>query len=58
MSFDRFIMFGLNTAIRVSIPFDQGNVFRREQCKHSHAQQRLNPFRSGQCLSTKCGSIH
>ena len=52
MSFDRFIMFGLNTAIRVSIPFDQGNVFRREQCKHSHAQQRLNPFRSGQCLST------
>ena len=100
MSFDRFIMFGLNTAIRVSIPFDQGNVFRPNVVQfikwgvgvsipfdqgnvfrqlrmkleelgitsqslsiramsfdNTNTQQKenimsLNPFRSGQCLST------
>ena len=35
----------------VSIPFDQGNVFRLNQLwKIQHIS--LNPFRSGQCLST------
>ena len=36
----------------VSIPFDQGNVFRRERWKYNLAEVSLNPFRSGQCLST------
>ena len=38
---------------RVSIPFDQGNVFRLKAKKEDRKVSRgLNPFRSGQCLST------
>ena len=38
---------------RVSIPFDQGNVFRHLwQFRHNFIYMSLNPFRSGQCLST------
>ena len=52
--------FDLNNAIRsiatgtVSIPFDQGNVFRLKQLRaYQEYIDCLNPFRSGQCLSTK-----
>ena len=37
----------------VSIPFDQGNVFRRRKLAERGVYGYcLNPFRSGQCLST------
>ena len=40
----------------VSIPFDQGNVFRLVPLSvHWHLLRCLNPFRSGQCLSTGLG---
>ena len=45
--------------ISVSIPFDQGNVFRQgvamEIAKELYG---LNPFRSGQCLSTLSLLVH
>ena len=38
---------------RVSIPFEQGYVFRhKEDRKVSREVRRLNPFRTGLCLST------
>ena len=41
--------------LSVSIPFDQGNVFRLSLLLVlSQLVLRLNPFRSGQCLSTIC----
>ena len=48
-------MFGLNTAVRslVSIPLEQGNVFRHKICAVKLGDYaRLNPFGTGQCLST------
>ena len=42
----------------VSIPFDQGNVFRLNNAIRSVATGiGLNPFRSGQCLSTQMKSL-
>ena len=37
----------------VSIPFEQGDVFRQEQLKDAvEVGNGLNPFRTGRCLST------
>ena len=36
----------------VSIPFEQGNVFRRNTQYWTGRGRSLNPFRSGRCLST------
>ena len=38
--------------ITVSIPFEQGDVFRRQNMIMLMSSKRLNPFRAGQCLST------
>ena len=52
MSFDRTTS-GRTTESNVSIPFDQGNVFRHYNFQQIKGKQTsLNPFRSGQCLST------
>ena len=37
----------------VLIPFVQGSVFRRSSCSYQRRIYCLNPFRTGQCLSTK-----
>ena len=53
MSFDKSIVRTFTTIYCVSIPFDQGNVFRLQvQFVHKDMHKGLNPFRSGQCLST------
>ena len=52
MSFD---IVGLGSVLgdgSVSIPFDQGNVFRQMDSRLTEMDKGLNPFRSGQCLST------
>ena len=36
----------------VSIPLEQGNVFRLKQQPTSEETKSLNPFGTGQCLST------
>ena len=41
-----------STVSDVSIPFDQGNVFRHIEGAQAKLNSSLNPFRSGQCLST------
>ena len=52
MSFDEAIK-DLKETAKVSIPFEQGNVFRLlNAVLLSLLLQRLNPFRSGRCLST------
>ena len=52
MSFDLDTLYN-RMEIRVSIPFDQGNVFRQNVTFYpSYFFLCLNPFRSGQCLST------
>ena len=38
--------------IRVSIPLEQGNVFRHKLKDNQIMGYRLNPFGTGQCLST------
>ena len=38
----------------VSIPLEQGNVFRHLSCLNFNIFKRLNPFGTGQCLSTSC----
>ena len=53
MSFDSSVidLFG-NTAV-VSIPFEQGYVFRLlENAVQRTVKTSLNPFRTGRCLST------
>ncbi|AKD39504.1 hypothetical protein I927_01325 [Pasteurella multocida OH1905] len=36
----------------ISIPLEQGNVFRRQNGKTIPPQVNFNPFGTGQCLST------
>ena len=51
MSFDsKFAVTGFG--YQVSIPFDQGDVFRRNSLALLDKLIGLNPFRSGRCLST------
>ena len=52
MSFDPANFKNFITTVNVSIPFDQGNVFRQNGWTVSTLTTCLNPFRSGQCLST------
>ena len=40
-------------AMFVLIPFVQGNVFRHSKSEYKKADLSLNPFRTGQCLSTR-----
>ena len=52
MSFDRSMSRTTQT-IKVSIPFEQGDVFRpSEDITTTCRDLRLNPFRAGRCLST------
>ena len=52
MSFDTTVKIDIRPKF-VSIPFDQGNVFRQSTKKQfDKSILCLNPFRSGQCLST------
>ncbi len=39
-------------AFDVSIPLEQGNVFRQSILKKLEEEDGLNPFGTGQCLST------
>ena len=53
MSFDGTEVKNLKQAKRVSIPFEQGDVFRQTESLRLEAiKDRLNPFRAGRCLST------
>ena len=53
MSFDFALAEGDTGGDSVSIPFEQGYVFRhKEDRKVSREVRRLNPFRTGLCLST------
>ena len=52
MSFDRTLSRTANVG-NVSIPFEQGDVFRRSTATAITASIGLNPFRTGRCLSTK-----
>ena len=40
-------------SLRVSIPLEQGSVLRRVDRLTSTASQCLNPFGTGQCLTTQ-----
>ena len=51
MSFDLNNL-AINKKLFVSIPLEQGNVFRRRINHQSIIEQGLNPFGTGQCLST------
>ena len=54
MSFDYYVYQNFIQQYYVSIPFDQGNVFRHLLCLVSTTQfVGLNPFRAGRCLSTE-----
>ena len=56
LSTDTILTLGAGKA--VSIPLEQGNVFRRGDTTGSWLRQkRLNPFRAGQCLSTQARYI-
>ena len=39
--------------LKVSIPFEQGDVFRLKERQQALVRRCLNPFRAGRCLSTK-----
>ena len=53
MSFDNYFSDQLSSALFVSIPLEQGNVFRLLCQFVVYFQQLcLNPFGTGQCLST------
>ena len=53
MSFDSTTYVYSFIIIYVSIPFEQGDVFRQYYiCLFVHYYLRLNPFRAGRCLST------
>ena len=53
VSFDDLEKNILNTLSRVSIPLEQGSVFRHSDLNHYViARKCLNPFGTGQCLST------
>ena len=52
MSFDEFEQVN-KLLCAVSIPFEQGDVFRRKfDLPEVSELPRLNPFRAGRCLST------
>ena len=53
MSFDRSELEEIDRQCEVSIPLEQGNVFRPSH-KKMNLDMRicLNPFGTGQCLST------
>ena len=53
MSFDRKKMNFLLPLKKVSIPLEQGNVFRLTTKLKRTTKMGLNPFGTGQCLSTK-----
>ena len=54
MSFDLIAFISIHLRLTVSIPFDQGDVFRLNDEEVIKTELRgLNPFRSGRCLSTK-----
>ena len=53
MSFDTLKDVSETAKSCVSIPFEQGNVFRHNYWSGVHQEmESLNPFRAGQCLST------
>ena len=55
MSFDQLNTNTQQRKLKVSIPFDQDNVFRPTgSLALVELAVSLNPFRSGQCLSTFC----
>ena len=43
---------GLLSSLKVSIPLEQGSVLRQVKEKPLTYSQRLNPFGTGQCLTT------
>ena len=54
MSFDLIAFISIHLRLTVSIPFDQGDVFRLNDEEVIKTELRgLNPFRSGRCLSTQ-----
>ena len=54
MSFDEEIKRTWCIWLYVSIPFEQGDVFRRTvSVEVRKLRQCLNPFRTGRCLSTE-----
>ena len=53
MSFDTAKSCGF-TSVEVSIPFEQGDVFRQNgKADNILTGKSLNPFRAGRCLSTR-----
>ena len=54
MSFDNTENANCFKAI-VSIPLEQGNVFRQNKTTENNAVGGFNPFGTGQCLSTAAG---
>ena len=55
MSYDTNIMAISYNEKLVSIPLEQGNVLRLEAfCKVLDLEVSLNPFGTGQCLTTTC----
>ena len=53
MSFDKEPPIRVRWITKVLIPFVQGNVFRPSPDTNSLKRDSLNPFRTGQCLSTQ-----
>ena len=51
MSFDQMLV-SSRESMKVSIPLEQGNVFRHTSLKIRQGNVSLNPFGTGQCLST------
>ena len=52
MSFDLRLHLDHVISLGVSIPLEQGNVFRQKIYTTAPAGYGLNPFGTGQCLST------
>ena len=52
VSFDFFDNHHYIEVIKVSIPLEQGSVFRRRMGQYPNRRECLNPFGTGQCLST------
>ena len=53
MSFDKRKDYGISSIFYVSIPFEQGDVFRQQSEFYlAPIYKCLNPFRAGRCLST------
>ena len=53
MSFDIMVLRNISRITLVSIPLEQGNVFRHNINLNAWRLKSLNPFGTGQCLSTE-----